>query len=66
MLWQTLKDRPYITKVYICLENDEVGQRAAQRIFKALVEKNIYNRILVPIRKDWNEDLLFLRKEEAK
>lgn len=66
VLWQTLKDRPYITKVSICLDNDEPGQKAAQRISKALTEKNICNKILVPSRKDWNEDLLFLRKEEAK
>lgn len=66
VLWQTLKDRPYIQKVCICLDNDEIGQKAAQRISKALEEKNICNRILVPTRKDWNEDLLFLRKEEAK
>ena len=66
VLWQTLKDRPYITKVCICLDNDEPGQRAAQRISKALTEKNICNKILVPTRKDWNEDLLFLRKEEQK
>ena len=66
MLWQTLKDHPYITKVFICLDNDEIGQKAAQRISKALAEKNICNKILVPTRKDWNEELLFLRKEEAK
>lgn len=66
VLWQTLKDRPYITKVCICLDNDEPGQRAAQRISKALTEKNICNKILVPTRKDWNEDLLFLRKEGVK
>ncbi len=66
VLWQTLKDRPYITKVCICLDNDETGQAAAQRISKALADRNICNRILVPSRKDWNEDLLFLRKEEQK
>lgn len=66
VLWQTLKDRPYITKVCICLDNDDPGQKAAQRISKALTEKKIQNSILVPTRKDWNEDLLFLRKEEAK
>lgn len=66
VLWQTLNDRPYITKVCICLDNDEPGQRAAQRVSKALAVRNICNRILVPTRKDWNEDLLFLRKEEAK
>ncbi len=66
VLWQTLKDRPYITKVCICLDNDETGQAAAQRISKVLGDKNIESRILVPSRKDWNEDLLFLRKEKAK
>ena len=66
VLWQTLKDRLYITKVCICLDNDEPGQKAAQRISRALADKNICNRILVPTHKDWNEDLLFLRKEEAK
>lgn len=66
VLWQTLKDRPYITKVCICLDNDEPGQKAAQRISKTLEEKNICNRILLSTRKDWNEDLLFLRKEGEK
>lgn len=66
VLWQTLKDRPYITKVCTCLDNDEPGQKAAQRISKALADRNICNRILVPTRKDWNEDLMFWRKEEAK
>lgn len=66
VLWQTLKDRPYIRNVCICFDNDEPGQRAAQRISKALTEKNICNKILVPTRKDWNEDLLFLRKEGVK
>ena len=65
VLWQTLKDRPCIRKVCIFLDNDEIGQRASQRISKALGDKNIENRILVPIRKDWNEDLMFWRKEEG-
>lgn len=66
VLWQKLKGRPYITKVCICFDNDEPGQKAAQRISKALTEKKIQNSILVPTRKDWNEDLLFLRKEKGK
>lgn len=66
VLWQILKDRPYIQRVFLCLDNDEPGQRAAKRISMALTEKNIQNEILVPSKKDWNEDLLFLRKEETK
>ena len=66
VLWKTMEGRPFIRNVCICLDNDETGQRAAQRISKALTEKNIQNQILVPTRKDWNEDLLFLRKEDKK
>ena len=66
VLWETLKDRPYINSVFICLDNDEAGQKAAQRISEALTEKNIQSQILVPTRKDWNEDLQFLRKEGEK
>lgn len=63
VLWQILSDRPYIHKVYLCLDNDEPGQKAAQRISKALTQRNIQNEILIPTRKDWNEDLLFSGKE---
>ena len=58
VLWKTMEGRPFIRNVCICLDNDETGQKAAQRISKALTEKNIRNQILVPTRKDWNEDLL--------
>ena len=66
VLWKTMEGRPFIRNVCICLDNDETGQRVAQRISKALTEKNIRNQILVPTRKDWNEDLLFLRKPANK
>ena len=46
VLWQTLIDRPYITKVCICLDNDEPGQKAAQRIAKALADRNICSQNL--------------------
>lgn len=61
-----MEGRQFIRNVCICLDNDETGQKAAQRISKELTEKNIRNQILVPTRKDWNEDLLFLRKEDKK
>lgn len=66
VLRQILKDRSYIQRVFLCMDNDEPGQRAAQQISAAFAEKNIANEILVPLHKDWNEDLLFLRKEEGK
>ena len=66
VLWQMLKDSPQIKKVCMCFDNDEPGQQAAQRISRALTEQNISNEILVPKAKDWNEDLMILRKEQAK
>ena len=65
VLWQMLKDGPHIQKVYLCLDNDEAGQKAAGRISKQLTEKGIENELLVPEQKDWNEELLHYRKGEA-
>ncbi len=56
VLWQMIKDNPNIGYVYLCLDNDEPGQEAAYRIRQKLSEQGIQSEILVPIRKDWNED----------
>lgn len=66
VLWQMLGDYPYIRQIYLCLDNDKAGWTAANRISEKLKSKCIDHKILVPSHKDWNEDLLFLRKEEAK
>ena len=55
----SLTDNPNISKVYLCLDNDEAGQSAAKRISDKLFIKGIQHEILVPIHKDWNEDLLY-------
>ena len=65
VLWQMLRDGPHIKKVYICFDNDEPGQQAAQRISRELTEKNIWHEIYPPENKDWNEDLLKWRKGQA-
>ena len=65
VLWQMLKGAPHIKKVYICFDNDEPGQQAAQRISRELTEKNIWHEIYPPKKKDWNEDLLAWRKGQA-
>jgi DNA primase len=48
--------------VYICYDNDEPGQQAAQRISRALTEQNICHEIYAPVHKDWNEELLQKKK----
>lgn len=66
VLWQMLKDNPNINYVYLCLDNDEPGQAAAYRIGKKLSDMGMQSEILVPIHKDWNEDLtLSLKESEA-
>ena len=65
VLWQMLKDGPHIKKVYICFDNDEPGQQAAQRISREMTEKGIWHEIYPPENKDWNEDLLKWRKWQA-
>ena len=58
VMWQMLKDNPQIDTVFLCRDNDERGQTANQRTAEALFEKGIQHKILIPIRKDWNEDLI--------
>lgn len=58
VLFQCLNDYPHIEKVYLCLDSDEPGQTAADRISTKLFALGIESEILVPIHKDWNEDLL--------
>lgn len=65
VLWQMMKDNPKIQKVYLCLDNDEPGQAAAKRISDKLFTKGVQHEILVPIHKDWNEDLLYPTEEES-
>lgn len=64
VLWQCLKDYPYIKQVYICFDSDSAGQEAAAKIQEKLQKNNIHSKILVPVEKDWNEDLLFRREEQ--
>lgn len=58
VLFQTLKDNPNIRQVVLCLDSDEPGQTAAKRIANKLFVQGTASEILVPVHKDWNEDLL--------
>ena len=57
-LLQCLKEHPRITKVLLCLDNDEKGQEFDEIIAKRLIAKGYDCEILVPVCKDWNEDLV--------
>lgn len=64
VLWQMMMDNPHINKVYLCRDNDEAGQKANKRTSDALFVKGIQHEILVPNRKDWNEDILYPSETE--
>ena len=59
VLWRMMIDNPHINTVYLCRDNDEAGQKANKRTSDALFVKGIQHEILIPNRKDWNEDLLY-------
>ncbi len=64
VMWQMMKDNPSIRTVYLCRDNDIKGQEANQRTQEALFVKGIKSEILIPHRKDWNEDLLYPNESE--
>ena len=43
--------------MYLCLDNDAAGQKAAQRMEAELAERGVYVETVVPTLKDWNDDL---------
>lgn len=56
LMYQMMKDNPNIQKVYLCLDNDFAGEIGSKRISEELLQKGIDYEILIPTRKDWNED----------
>lgn len=64
VLFQMMKDNPKIQNVFVCFDNDEAGQTAAYKLCAKLSSMNISACTLVPLHKDWNEDLLFSLKQD--
>ncbi len=60
-----LNDNDNIRSVYLCLDNDEAGHKATKRMSDKLFTQGIESHVLVPIRKDWNEDLLLSDESEV-
>ena len=51
-----LERQPQINTVLLCLDNDEAGHLASQRMKEQLAERYTVER-LIPVHKDWNDDL---------
>ena len=52
-----LERYPQIDTVHFCLDNDQAGQLATKRLAKLARDKGLTVDALVPVLKDWNEDL---------
>ena len=56
--------KPDTKMVYLCLDNDDAGHKASERMEEQLRERGVMTERLVPELKDWNDDLLRAQKEE--
>lgn len=64
MLWM-LEQNPKLLSISLCLDNDEAGIKATQRLMDQLTERG-YNWVgsYVPEHKDWNDDLVAQFEQE--
>ena len=56
--------KPDTQMVYLCLDNDDAGHKASERMAEQLRERGVMTERLVPELKDWNDDLLHAQKED--
>jgi len=52
-----LEQYPQLRQVSLCLDNDEAGHKASERLKNQLEEKGYVSQRLISLRKDWNDDL---------
>ena len=55
---KTLEQMPQADTVLLCLDNDEAGQKANQRMAEQLEAEGLKAMTQIPKMKDWNDDLL--------
>ena len=62
---ERLRQNPKLDTVYLCLDNDDAGNDASDRMMDTLEDMGLEVQRLCPVRKDWNDDLRakFKRKE---
>ena len=57
-LMKMLKLNPHLKEVALCLDNDEAGQKASERLKNQLTESGYLCSRLISQSKDWNDDLI--------
>jgi hypothetical protein len=57
-LFRLLEDNPHIRKIVLCLDNDEAGRQAMERITAKFYDRGYEDvSVLLSQNKDWNEDV---------
>ena len=54
---ERLRQNPKLDLVYLCLDNDDAGNDACERMTETLQAMEVDVERLSPVRKDWNDDL---------
>ena len=54
---EMVRQFPQLQQVYLCLDNDDAGHAASERMEALLKEHGLNAVRLVPQQKDWNDDL---------
>lgn len=57
-MMKMLELNPQIQEVSLCLDNDDAGHKASERLKNQLAESGCQCRRLISQEKDWNEDLV--------
>jgi DNA primase len=52
-----LEQYPQLRQVSLCLDNDEAGHKASERLKQQLAEQGYESERLMSQGKDWNDDL---------
>lgn len=63
MLWM-LEQCQKLCHVSLCLDNDEAGHKASERLKNQLEGKGYFSERLIPQGKDWNDDLTDARQTQ--
>lgn len=63
MLWM-LEQCPQISHVSLCLDNDEAGYKASERLKNQLAEKGYASERCISQGKDWNDDLVCMTQQK--
>lgn len=65
MMW-ILEQCPKLCHVSLCLDNDEAGHKASDRLKNQLSEKGYFSQRLISQGKDWNDDLVTMAQQRQR